>query len=125
MSGARGQGRKKPTEEKSDAVMGALYFSTGTGRRGRKRRGQALQRDGDGSGKLLDKARRRGDKRTTRGKKTEALERADDMPKRWSPRALVHTVAHGRPNNVWGLVLPGEVATAVVDWLKVTWLNGS
>ena len=46
------------------------------------------------------------------------------MPERWSPRALVHTVPQAMPNYVWGFVLPGEVATAVVDWLKVTWLNG-
>ena len=47
------------------------------------------------------------------------------MPKRWSPRTLVHTVLHCRPNGVWGLVLPGEVATEVVVRLKVPWLKGN
>ena len=31
---------------------------------------------------------------------------------------------HGRPNDVWGFVLPGAVATKVVVRLKVLWLNG-
>ena len=75
-------------------------FTTETAHQGRGRRGQGLQRDGDGSGEALDIARRQGDKRAAREKKAEALERTGDMPKWWSPRALVHTVHDGRSSYV-------------------------
>ena len=67
----------------------------------------------------------RDEERTDEHNAGDDPERVYCTPGRWSPHALVHTVPHGRPNDVWGLVLPGEVATAVVVWLKVTWLNGS
>ena len=77
--GARGQEREEATTPlmpcRHCAPVDALCFWMGTGRWGSKRRGQGLQRDGDCSGKALDIARWRGDKRTAREKKTEALER--------------------------------------------------
>ena len=79
---------------------------------------------GDDEGYLLDMLTRA---KPTRGGGARARNhpaRVHGMPERWSPRALVHTVAHGRPNDVWGFVLPGVVATQVVVRLKGLWLNG-
>ena len=51
---ARGQEKEEDMAAEDDAVTGVLCFSTETGRRGRRRRGQGLQRDCKNTGNMLD-----------------------------------------------------------------------
>ena len=97
----------------------------GERRRGVLLRGREVQEDGDDVVKLLDvlvlaETPSRGGARARR-----RSGRGWCVPKWWSLRALVHIVPQAMPSDVWGLVLPGEVSTAVVAWLKTLWLTGN
>ena len=70
-----GDKRGKKTWPRKRRCSRVLLCSDGDGSPERKSEGASAPEDGDCSGKLLDKARRRGDKRAAREKKTVALER--------------------------------------------------